>query len=127
MLSTRASGAAKRGARAFASKDIRHGPSARAAMLSGANRLADAVAVTLGPKGRNVVIEQSFGPPKVTKDGGSSFEGLALASQGPCCPPEPRAPRSAALALLRPRTSAMVPAPEQRCSVAPTAWRTQWR
>jgi len=38
-------------------------------MLSGANRLADAVAVTLGPKGRNVVIEQSFGPPKVTKDG----------------------------------------------------------
>jgi len=38
-------------------------------MLLGANRLADAVAVTLGPKGRNVVIEQSFGAPKVTKDG----------------------------------------------------------
>jgi chaperonin GroEL len=38
-------------------------------MLTGANRLADAVAVTLGPKGRNVVIEQSFGAPKVTKDG----------------------------------------------------------
>lgn len=38
-------------------------------MLHGANRLADAVAVTLGPKGRNVVIEQSFGAPKVTKDG----------------------------------------------------------
>ncbi|CAK0853117.1 unnamed protein product [Prorocentrum cordatum] len=38
-------------------------------MLAGANRLADAVAVTLGPKGRNVVIEQSFGAPKVTKDG----------------------------------------------------------
>ncbi|CAJ1392554.1 unnamed protein product [Effrenium voratum] len=38
-------------------------------MLNGANRLADAVAVTLGPKGRNVVIEQSFGAPKVTKDG----------------------------------------------------------
>lgn len=38
-------------------------------MLEGCNRLANAVAVTLGPKGRNVVIEQSFGAPKVTKDG----------------------------------------------------------
>merc|ERR1719265_2193996 len=38
-------------------------------MLEGCNRLADAVAVTMGPKGRNVVIEQSFGGPKVTKDG----------------------------------------------------------
>merc|ERR1719162_2151549 len=38
-------------------------------MLEGCNRLADAVAVTMGPKGRNVVIEQSYGAPKVTKDG----------------------------------------------------------
>jgi chaperonin GroEL len=57
------------GARSFSTKEIRHGAAARAAMLQGANRLADAVGVTLGPKGRNVVIEQSFGPPKVTKDG----------------------------------------------------------
>merc|ERR1719464_682534 len=56
-------------ARSFATKDIQHGAAARAGMLSGANRLADAVAVTLGPKGRNVVIEQAFGAPKVTKDG----------------------------------------------------------
>lgn len=56
--------------RGFASaKEIRHGADARAMMLEGCNRLADAVAVTMGPKGRNVVIEQSFGPPKVTKDG----------------------------------------------------------
>jgi len=55
--------------RSFATKEVRHGAAARAAMLTGANRLADAVAVTLGPKGRNVVIEQSFGAPKVTKDG----------------------------------------------------------
>lgn len=56
--------------RGFASaKEIRHGAEARAMMLEGCNRLADAVAVTMGPKGRNVVIEQSFGPPKVTKDG----------------------------------------------------------
>merc|ERR1719453_1272073 len=55
--------------RGFAAKDIKHGAEARALMLQGCNRLADAVAVTMGPKGRNVVIEQSFGSPKVTKDG----------------------------------------------------------
>merc|ERR1719453_2426105 len=55
--------------RGFAAKDIKHGAEARALMLDGCNRLADAVAVTMGPKGRNVVIEQSFGAPKVTKDG----------------------------------------------------------
>merc|ERR1740138_923963 len=57
------------GCRGFAAKDIRHGAEARALMLQGCNQLADAVAVTMGPKGRNVVIEQSFGAPKVTKDG----------------------------------------------------------
>merc|ERR1719410_1079963 len=56
--------------RGFATaKDIRHGAEARALMLEGCNKLADAVAVTMGPKGRNVVIEQPFGAPKVTKDG----------------------------------------------------------
>merc|ERR1719437_94477 len=71
MLSTLRSVAPRQvaGRRAFATKDIRHGAAARSAMLAGANRLADAVAVTLGPKGRNVVIEQGFGSPKVTKDG----------------------------------------------------------
>ena len=38
-------------------------------MLAGVNRLADAVQVTLGPKGRNVILEQNFGSPKITKDG----------------------------------------------------------
>eukprot|EP00928_Gymnodinium_smaydae_P098123 TRINITY_DN904_c0_g3_i1.p1 TRINITY_DN904_c0_g3~~TRINITY_DN904_c0_g3_i1.p1 ORF type:complete len:599 (-),score=182.24 TRINITY_DN904_c0_g3_i1:68-1780(-) len=66
----RLASAAPAAARGFASaKEIRHGTEARAAMLEGCNRLADAVAVTMGPKGRNVVIEQSFGAPKVTKDG----------------------------------------------------------
>jgi len=56
--------------RGFATaKEIAHGSEARALMLEGCNRLADAVAVTMGPKGRNVVIEQPFGAPKVTKDG----------------------------------------------------------
>merc|ERR1711865_845862 len=56
--------------RGFASgKDIKFGVEARALMLQGVDQLADAVQVTLGPKGRNAIIEQSFGAPKITKDG----------------------------------------------------------
>eukprot|EP00924_Labyrinthula_sp_SR-Ha-C_P007281 maker-scaffold_8-augustus-gene-14.1-mRNA-1 protein AED:0.02 eAED:0.02 QI:233/1/1/1/0/0/2/408/569 len=54
--------------RTFA-KDVQLGVDARAGMLAGVNKLADAVQSTLGPKGRNVVLEQSFGAPKITKDG----------------------------------------------------------
>jgi chaperonin GroEL len=50
-------------------KDIVHGDECRSRMLQGVNALADAVQVTLGPKGRNVIIDQSFGDPKITKDG----------------------------------------------------------
>ena len=50
-------------------KDITYGQDARIQMMEGVNRLADAVVVTLGPKGRNAVIESSFGAPKITKDG----------------------------------------------------------
>jgi len=50
-------------------KDIVHGSLARKKMLEGVNILADTVQVTLGPKGRNVIIDQSFGEPKITKDG----------------------------------------------------------
>uniref|UniRef100_A0A061S2W5 Chaperonin GroEL n=1 Tax=Tetraselmis sp. GSL018 TaxID=582737 RepID=A0A061S2W5_9CHLO len=52
-----------------AAKDVRFGVECRAAVLQGVEKLADAVQVTLGPKGRNVVIEQSYGSPKITKDG----------------------------------------------------------
>ncbi|CAI9107491.1 OLC1v1006851C1 [Oldenlandia corymbosa var. corymbosa] len=55
--------------RNYAAKDITFGVEARSAMLQGVEELADAVKVTMGPKGRNVVIEQSYGAPKVTKDG----------------------------------------------------------
>ncbi|KAG0584501.1 hypothetical protein M758_3G213800 [Ceratodon purpureus] len=55
--------------RRFSAKDIRYGVEARALMLQGVEQLADAVQVTMGPKGRTVVIEQSYGSPKVTKDG----------------------------------------------------------
>lgn len=50
-------------------KEIKYDQSAREAILKGVNTLADAVRVTLGPKGRNVIIEKSFGSPTVTKDG----------------------------------------------------------
>jgi len=55
--------------KSFAGKDIVHGDKARNLMLQGVNKLADAVQVTLGPKGRNVILDQNFGDPKITKDG----------------------------------------------------------
>ena len=53
----------------MAAKEIKYGATARERMLKGVNTLADAVKVTLGPKGRNVLIEKSWGAPKITKDG----------------------------------------------------------
>ena len=50
-------------------KDVKFGVEGRQLMLQGVNMLADAVQVTLGPKGRNAILDQSFGPPKITKDG----------------------------------------------------------
>ena len=54
-------------------KQITYSGDARAAILRGVNKLADAVKVTLGPKGRNVVIEKKFGSPTITKDGGTEI------------------------------------------------------
>ena len=53
----------------MAAKDINHGENARRALLEGVDKLANVVKITLGPKGRNVVLEKSFGSPVVTKDG----------------------------------------------------------
>src|SRR3989442_1797931 len=50
-------------------KQITHGEEGRAAILRGVNQLADAVKITLGPKGRNVVLGKSYGSPTITKDG----------------------------------------------------------
>merc|ERR1711890_165179 len=63
-------------------KDVRFGGEARADMLKGVNVLADAVAVTMGPKGRNVVIESSWGGPKITKDGVTVAKAVELAGDG---------------------------------------------
>lgn len=78
MLSTLRSVPLQAGVRHFATKEVRHGAAARAVMLEGATVLARAVAVTLGPKGRNVVIEQPVGAPKVTKDGVTVARAVSL-------------------------------------------------
>ena len=53
----------------MAAKEVRFSTDARDRMLKGVNTLADAVKVTLGPKGRNVVIDKAFGAPRITKIG----------------------------------------------------------
>ena len=62
----------------MAAKDVHFGDSARRQMLDGVNVLADAVKATLGPKGRNVILEKSFGAPTVTKDGVSVAKEIEL-------------------------------------------------
>lgn len=62
-------------------KEISFGDDARAHMLNGVNQLADAVQTTLGPKGRNVVIDQSYGGPKITKDGVTVAKSIEFADR----------------------------------------------
>lgn len=62
----------------MAAKEIKFGEEARRELIRGATILADAVKATLGPKGRNVVIEKSFGAPTVTKDGVSVAKEISL-------------------------------------------------
>ena len=62
----------------MAAKDVKFGTDARNRMLDGVNTLADAVKVTLGPKGRNVVLDKSFGAPRITKDGVSVAKEIEL-------------------------------------------------
>ena len=62
----------------MSAKDVKFGSEARDLMMSGVNTLANAVKVTLGPKGRNVVIDKSFGAPSITKDGVSVAQEIEL-------------------------------------------------
>ena len=62
----------------MSAKDVKFGDSARSKMIAGVNVLADAVKVTLGPKGRNVVIDRSFGAPHITKDGVTVAKEISL-------------------------------------------------
>src|SRR5512141_1124449 len=65
----------------MAAKDIRFSEEARGRVLRGVNLLANAVKVTLGPKGRNVVLEKSWGAPTVTKDGVTVAKEIELPSK----------------------------------------------
>src|SRR5512142_2904155 len=65
----------------MAAKDVKFGADAREKMLRGVDILADAVQVTLGPKGRNVVIDKSFGAPRSTKDGVTVAKEIELADK----------------------------------------------
>ncbi|MEL6336341.1 MAG: chaperonin GroEL [Pseudomonadota bacterium] len=65
----------------MAAKDVKFHTDARERMLKGVNTLADAVKVTLGPKGRNVVLDKSFGAPRITKDGVSVAKEIELADK----------------------------------------------
>ncbi|RKK01329.1 hypothetical protein EBE87_27535, partial [Pseudoroseomonas wenyumeiae] len=73
-------------------KEVRFGDDARKRMIRGVDVLSDAVKVTLGPKGRNVVIDKSFGAPRITKDGVTVAKEIELSdkfenmgAQRPCC------------------------------------------
>src|SRR6202040_1018674 len=65
----------------MAAKDVRFGGDARQRMLRGVDILADAVRVTLGPKGRNVVLDKSFGAPRITKDGVTVAKEIEIADK----------------------------------------------
>jgi chaperonin GroEL len=65
----------------MSAKELKFGDDARAKILAGVNILADAVKITLGPKGRNVVLDRSFGAPTVTKDGVSVAKEIELADK----------------------------------------------
>ena len=62
----------------MAAKDVRFGDDVRQKMVKGVNILANAVKVTMGPKGKNVVLERSFGAPTITKDGVSVAKEIEL-------------------------------------------------
>src|SRR6204780_5058719 len=65
----------------MAAKDVRFGSDARQRMMRGVDTLAEAVKVTLGPKGRNVLLDKSYGSPRITKDGVSVAKEIELADK----------------------------------------------
>ena len=75
-------------------KEIKYGVDARKALEAGVNKLADTVRVTLGPKGRNVVLDKSFGTPLITNDGVTIAKDIELedAFEPPGAPPARAAP-----------------------------------
>ncbi len=89
-------------------KQIVHGEESRQAILRGVNLLADAVKVTLGPKGRNVVIEKKFGSPTITKDGVTVAKEIELTAKNAKTPIRSRRIVTAMAGVCRP--SFVIPA-----------------
>ncbi|MGB2399887.1 MAG: TCP-1/cpn60 chaperonin family protein, partial [Candidatus Puniceispirillaceae bacterium] len=65
----------------MAAKDVKFGAEARSRMMEGVDILANAVKVTLGPKGRNVVLDKAFGAPRITKDGVTVAKDIELSDK----------------------------------------------
>ena len=89
----------------MAAKDVRFGGDARQRMLRGVDILADAVKVTLGPKGRNVVLDKSFGAPRITNValGDCGAAGKAIAERAPDSESSPKSPTHVQLAAAETR------------------------
>ena len=94
----------------MAAKDVRFGDDARQRMIKGVNTLANAVKVTLGPKGRNVVLDKSFGAPTVTKDGVSVAKEIELEDKF-----ENMGAQMVKEVASRPPTSPVTAPPRPRC------------
>jgi chaperonin GroEL len=72
-------------------KQLQYSEQARASILRGVNKLADAVKTTLGPKGRNAILDKKFGAPTITKDGVTVAKEIELAVMWPVtAPPQPQ-------------------------------------
>ena len=95
----------------MAAKDVRFGEGVRNKMMVGVNILANAVKVTLGPKGRNVVLERSFGAPTITKDGVSVAKEIELKDRF-----ENMGAQMVRKSRPRPRTSPVTARRPRRCS-----------
>ena len=99
----------------MAAKEIRHSSDARERMLRGIDILAEAVRVTLGPKGRNVVLDKSFGAPRITKDGVTVAKEIELSTSS-----RTWAPRWSRKSPPRPAPRPATAPPRQR------SWRMRW-
>ncbi len=99
----------------MAAKEVKFSADARDRMLRGVDVLANAVKVTLGPKGRNVVLDKSFGAPRTTKDGVTVAKEIELADKF-----ENMGAQMGAKSPARPATWSATAPPPRRCSPRPS-------
>ena len=105
----------------MAAKEVRFSSDARDRMLRGVNILADAVKVTLGPKGRNVVLDKAFGAPRISKDGVTVAKEIELSDKF-----ENMAPRWCARLPAKPATWSATALGPPRCLHGPLCATAVW-